>query len=169
MDFQDGLAAVDIRPVHQDLPVETSRAEQGRVQDLRAVGGGHDDDPFVGFESVHLHQELIEGLFPLIVSAHDVDPPGLAQGIQFIDENDAGGAGRRLGEKVADPGRPDPDEHLHKLGAADAEEGNLRLSGHGLGQQGFARSRRADQEDPFGNLPPSFWNLPGFFKNSTTS
>ena len=156
MNLQDRLPPVDVRFVHQDLPVEPPRAQQGRVQDLRAVGGAHDDDSLVGFEPVHFHQELVERLLALVVSAHDIHSPGFAQGIQFIDKDDAGSAGRRLGEKIADAGRPHPDEHFHKLRSADAEEGHVRLSGNGLGQQGFACPRRAEQEDPFGDLPPQF-------------
>ena len=68
MDFQDGFPAVYVRAVDQDLPVKPPRAQKGGVQDFRPVGGGHDDDPFVRFESVHLHQKLVERLLPLVVS-----------------------------------------------------------------------------------------------------
>ena len=97
---------------------------------------------------------MVERLFPLVVSSHDVDAPGFAQGVQFINKDNAGSAGRRLGEKIADAGRPHPNEHFHKLGSTDTEEGHVGLSGHGLGQQGFACPRRAEQEHAFGDLPP---------------
>ncbi len=156
MDFQDGFPSVDIRAVHQDLPVEPPRAQQGGIQDFRPVGGGHDDDPFIGFKSIHLHQELVEGLLPFVMPAHDIHPPGFAQGVQFIDEDDARGLRGGLREKIANARRAHADEHLHKLGAADAEERHFRLPGHGPGQKGFAGSRRADQQHPFGDSAAQF-------------
>lgn len=59
MDFQNGFPAVYVRTIHQNLPIESSRAQKGGIEDLRAVGGGHDDHPFVRFEPVHLNQELL--------------------------------------------------------------------------------------------------------------
>src|SRR5207247_2216897 len=77
----------------------------------------------------------------------------LPQRIQLVDEDDARSFLLGLGEEVADSRGPHPDEHLHEVGAAQAEEGDAGLAGHGLGQQRLARTRRSDDEHPFGNLP----------------
>jgi hypothetical protein len=45
----------------------------------------------------------------------------------------------------------DADEHLDELRAGNREEGHSRLAGDGLGQQGLAGSRRADQQHTLGN------------------
>ena len=59
----------------------------------------------------------------------------------------------RLGKQVPNPGGADPDEHLDEVRAAQAEERDLGLAGHGLRQQGLACPGDADQQDPFRDLP----------------
>ena len=54
-------------------------------------------------------------------------------------------------EHVADAGGADADEHLHEVGAREAEEGHARLAGDGLGQQRLAGARRPDQQHALGN------------------
>ena len=78
MDFQDSFPPVYVRAVHQHLPVEPSGAQKCGVQNFWPVGGGHDDDAFVRFEAIHLHQELVERLLALVVASEDVHPPGLS-------------------------------------------------------------------------------------------
>src|SRR4028118_396764 len=45
VDAQDLLAPRKVGPVNDDLAVEAARAQEGRVEDVRAVGGGDHDDP----------------------------------------------------------------------------------------------------------------------------
>ena len=54
VDLEDRLASFHVRGIHHDLPVEASGAEEGRVEDVRPVGGGHDDDTAVALEAVEL-------------------------------------------------------------------------------------------------------------------
>ncbi len=85
---------------------------------------------------------------------HHAAAAGLAQRIQFVDEDDARRFRLRLLEHVADPSRPDADKHLDKVAARKAEERHARLPGHALGQQGLARAGRAHQQHPLGDPPP---------------
>jgi hypothetical protein len=89
---------------------------------------------------------LVKGLFALVVAAHRTDAPGLAQGVEFVDEDDARCLGLGLGEQVSYPGGPQADEHLDELRAAHAEERHPAFPGHGLGEQGLAGARGADQK-----------------------
>ena len=41
---QDLLAALDVGVADGHLPIEPARAQQRRIEDVRAVGGGDDDD-----------------------------------------------------------------------------------------------------------------------------
>src|SRR4030042_3447417 len=91
---------------------------------------------------------------------HNIHSPGFPPRVQFIDEDDAGGLARGLAEKIANARCSHADEHLHKLRPADAEERDFCLPGHSPGQKGFARPRRADQKDPFGNPSPQFLEFP---------
>jgi hypothetical protein len=64
---QDALAAPDVGRRDEDLAVEAAGAQQGRVELLEQVGGGHDDDAALGRrrEAVHLDQQLVERLLAL--------------------------------------------------------------------------------------------------------
>ena len=70
---------------------------------LRAARRG---PSFLSVEAVHLHQELVQGLLPLVVAPQGIRPASLAQGIQLVHENDAGCLLLRLGEEIPDPGAP---------------------------------------------------------------
>ncbi len=74
-----------------------------------------------------------------------------ADGVDLVDEDDAGRVALGLLEQVAHAGGADTDEHLDELGARDREEGDARLAGDGLGEQRLARAGRADQQHALGN------------------
>ena len=132
---------------NDDLAVETARAQQGRVQDVRPVGGRHHDDAFGGLEAVHLGQHLVERLLPLVVAAAEAGAPLAADGVDLVDENDGRGllAGRL--EQIPNPRGTDADEHLHEVRAGHRQERHAGLTRHGPGQQGLARPGRSDQQD----------------------
>ena len=69
-----------------------------------------------------------------------------ADGIDLVDENDAGRILLGLLEHVAHARCADADEHLHEVRARDGEEGNVGLAGHGARDQGLAGARRAYQQ-----------------------
>ena len=151
--LEDLRPALQVGPVEHHLAVEAAGAQQRRVQDLRPVGGGQEDDAFLRIEAIHLRQELIQGLFPLIVAAHHgTDAARLPQGIQLVDEDDARGRRLRLREEVAHAGRADADEHLDEVGTAQAEEGHPGFPRHRLGQEGLAGPGGADEQHPLGDL-----------------
>ncbi len=85
------------------------------------------------------------------MSADIAAAASLAEGIELIDEDDAGRLLLRLLEHIADSGRPDADEHFDEVGTAEAEEGHPRFAGDGFGKERFARSRRADEKHPLGD------------------
>ncbi len=67
--LEDGLAPLDVGLVHDHLAVEAPRPQQGRVEHLGAVGGGHDDHALGRVEAVHLREELVQRLLALVVAA----------------------------------------------------------------------------------------------------
>ena len=69
-----------------------------------------------------------------------------ADGVDLVDEDDAGRALLGLLEHVAHTRRADADEHLDEVGAADGEERHLGFAGNRLGEQRLAGARRADQQ-----------------------
>ncbi len=152
VDPQDLLPPLQVGAIHQDVAIEAARAKERRVEDLGPVGSGHEDDALLGVKAVHLHQELVQGLLPLVMSPYRVYPPRLPQGIELVYENDAGGLLLSPGEEVPNPSRPHPYEHLDELRTADAEEGDLRLSGHGPRQKRLTTPRWPHQQHPLGEF-----------------
>ena len=137
------------------LAVEATGTEQGRIEDLGAVGGGHDDHPGGGVETVHLGQELVEGLFALVVGAEGRAASALADGVDLVDEDDGGSPLAGIGEEVPHPRRPHADEQLDEARPGEGQERHARLAGHGPGHEGLAGSRRADHEHPRGPTAPA--------------
>jgi hypothetical protein len=149
---QDLLAADHVRVGHHDLTVEAARTQQGGVEHVGPVGRGDEDDAFVGLEAVHLDQQLVEGLLALVVAAAEARAAMAADGVDFVDEDDAGRVLLGLLEHVAHAAGADADEHLDEVRAGDREERHARLAGDGAGEQGLAGAGRADQQGALGNL-----------------
>ena len=101
VDVQDLLAADDVRVRHHDLAVEAPGAQERRVEHVGAVGRGDQDDTLVGLEAVHLDQELVQGLLALVVAAAQTGTAMPADGVDLVDEHDAGGVLLGLLEHVA--------------------------------------------------------------------
>ena len=149
--LQRGQSARQVGPVHGDPPVEAPGTQQRLVQHLRTVGGAQNDDALGGIEAVQLCQQLVQRLLPLVVAAHAV-VAALADGVDFVDEDDAGSHFTGFLEQVADTAGAHADEHLHEVGAGNGEERDLCLAGDGFGQQRFAGAGGAHQQRALGQL-----------------
>ena len=156
MDLEDFLAAFYIRSADRDLSVKTSGTQNGGVQDIGPVGRRHDDDAFVDAETVHLDQQLVEGLLTLIVGAAQSGASAPGDRVDLIDENDTGGVLFGLIKHVPDTGSADTDEHLDEIRTGDAEERYFCLSRDGLGQQGLTGSGNTFQQNTLGDPGADF-------------
>src|SRR5207342_835207 len=85
---QDGAALGPVGQRDDDLAVEPAGTAQRGVQGVRPVGGGQHHDPAGVLESVHLGEQLVQGLLPLVAAAHATDVAAGAEGIDLIDEHD---------------------------------------------------------------------------------
>ncbi len=164
MDLEDVVAALQVGALDRDLPVEAARAQQGRVEDVRPVRRRDEDDPTLDVEPVHLHEQLVERLLPLVVPAAETGAAVPAHRVDLVDEDDRRGVGLGLLEQVADPARADADEHLHEVRARDGVERHARLAGDGAGEQRLARPRRAVQEDALRDLGADRLELGGLLQ-----
>ncbi len=81
------LSSYDIRDPDDDLTVESARTQQCRVKYIRTVGRSQDDDSCVLCEAIHFDQQLVEGLFPFIVSAAKTCASLTTYRIDLIDPN----------------------------------------------------------------------------------
>ena len=151
VDLEDRQAALVAGPIDRDVAVEPAGPQQGRIEHVGPVRGGHDDDRLVLGEAVHLAEDLVERLLALVVSAADAGAAVAAHGVDLVDEEDGRGVFLGRVEQVADPPGAHADEHLDELGAVDRKEGHAGLAGHGAAQQRLARARRTHQQNALGH------------------
>ena len=153
MHFEDLFTAFEVGQADHDLPVKTTGAQQRRVKHVRAVGGGDDDDAFVAFKTVHFHEELVQRLFAFVVSAAESRAALAANGVNFVNEDDAGRVFFRFFKHIAHARGADANEHFHEIGAGDGEERHFRFARNGARQQRLAGTGRADHEQAARDLP----------------
>ena len=79
-----------------------------------------------------------------------------ADGVNFVDEDDAGSILLALLEKIADAAGADANKHLHEVRAGNRKERNVGFAGDSACEKGLARARRANQQNPFGNAAAKF-------------
>ena len=152
VDAQDAFTARDVGVRHHHLTVETAGTQQGRVQHVGTVGRGDQDDVLGRLEAVHLDQQLVQRLFALVIAAAQTGAAMTAHGVDFVDEDDAGGVLLGLFEHVAHAAGADADEHFDEVRPRDREEGHARLPRDRAGQQRLAGAGRAHQQGALGDL-----------------
>ena len=130
MHLQDAFAPLYVRPRHHHSSVETAGAKQGRVQNVRAVSGGDKNDAFVGLKTVHLNEQLVEGLLALVVAAAKTGAAMASDSVDFIDEDDARSVFFTLNKQIAHPGGADADKHFDEVRPPDPKDRPARLTGN---------------------------------------
>ena len=164
MNPEDFEATLHVRAVEDDLAVEAAWAQQRRVEHVRAVGGRDHDHVRVRVETVHLDQDLIEGLLALVVRSAQAGAALATDCVDLVDKDDAGRVALGLIEQVAHAARADAHEHLDELRAGDAEEGHAGLTGDGARQQRLARAWRSDEEHAARDARAELVELLGVFE-----
>ena len=112
---QNRLSAGNIRQFEWNAPVKTPWPQQRFVKNFRFVRCRQDHHAFFRGKTVHFIQQLVERLVPLIISGDSRQVTALADRIDFINEDDAGGFCLGLIEQISHPGCSDTDKHLHKF------------------------------------------------------
>jgi hypothetical protein len=101
--LEDGSSASDIWLVENYPSVKTTGAEQGGIQYIRSVGGGDNDNTGIGIKTVHFHQNLVQGLLPLIMATAQPGTTVATDGVNLINEDNTGGIPLSLVKEVAHP------------------------------------------------------------------
>jgi len=133
MHLEDGFAPAHIRPIQHHAPVKAARAQQRRVQNIRAVRRRHDDDIGIGVKTVHLNQQLIERLLAFIMTAAQSSAALTANRINFVNKDNTGRMPLGLVKQVTHPAGAHAYKHFHKLRTRDGEEGYPGLTRYGFG------------------------------------
>ena len=159
MHLQNLLPPLHIGQVNVDFAVKPSGAQKSGIKNIFPIGRCDNDHPLSRIDPIHFDQECIEGLLPLVVTAPQTVPPTPADGINFVDKDQAGRGLLPLLKHVPDPGGTHPDKHLHKIRTTDAVKRNVSLAGNGFGQECFSGSRRSHHQDTLGNSSAQFLKL----------
>ncbi len=152
VDLEDLLAPDNVRIAHHDLTVEPAWTQQSGVKNVGPVGRRDDDHAFIGFEPVHLDQQLVQRLLALVIAAAKSGAARTANRVDFIDEDDTWRRALGLLEHVAHTAGAHADKHLDKVGPGNREEWHIGLACHGARNQRLAGTGRADQQRTFRNL-----------------
>ena len=104
-------------------------------------------------------------ILPLVIAREPgILTTGPADGVDFIDEKNAGSFLLGLLEKVAHARSAHTHEHLHEIRAGNRQERHIGLSRHRLRQQGFTSSRRTYQQRALGNFRTDGFVFVGFLE-----
>jgi hypothetical protein len=132
-----------------DFAVDAAGSQQGGIQDIDSVGGHDDLDGLGGFESVQLIEQFKHGPLNLGVASLSLHT-GAADGVDLVDEDDAGGVLSGHYEQFSHHASALADVLLHEFRAGDSDEGAVGVVSDGSGEQGLAGSRRTVHEDSLG-------------------
>src|SRR5437879_5315495 len=125
MHLQDGFPPANIRQVDCDLPIETARAQQCRVQNIGSVRGGDNDNAFLCVKAIHLDEQGIKRLLAFVISATQSMAAAASHRVNFINENKARGVLARLFEHVAHTTSPYAHKHFDEIRTTNTEESRI--------------------------------------------
>ena len=87
-----------------------------------------------------------------------------ADGVDFVDENDARGVFLALLKEIANARSADADEHLDKVRTGNREKRRVRFAGNCAREERLARSRRSHQQNALRNLSAELGELLRLFE-----
>ena len=106
--------------------------------------------PACAFEAVHLHEQLVERLLALFV-AERVAAAAAADGVELVDEHDAGRMAARVAEEATHARGADAGIHLDEVRSAGEQERHAGFPRYRSREQRLAGSGRADQQHALRN------------------
>ena len=115
MNFQNAFAPAHVGPRYNDSSIKPTGPQQRRIEDVRPVGGGDENDVVLHLEAVHLDQELVERLLALVVTATESSASVPADRVDLVDEDDARRVLLALLEQIAHPRGAHADKHFNKV------------------------------------------------------
>mmetsp|Transcript_49419 Transcript_49419/g.91157 ORF Transcript_49419/g.91157 Transcript_49419/m.91157 type:complete len:334 (-) Transcript_49419:641-1642(-) len=152
MNFEDGSPALHIRCLHLDLAIKAAWSDQGLVESVSTVCCSNHNHAIVAIETIHLSKQLIDSLLTLIVALPKACTSLASDGINLIDEDDAGCSLLSLCKEISHTPCASSSKDLDELGSRDTEEGNASFTSNCLGQERLSSAWRPSQQS-------SLWNL----------
>ena len=127
-----------------DLAIKTTWTQQRWVQNIGAVGGRQNDDPFRCLKAVHLREQLVQSLLALVMTATESSTAFATDGINFVNKDNGFTHFASLLEKITNTTCSDTHEHFHEVRTSHRQKSNASFSCDGTGEESFSSSRRAD-------------------------
>mmetsp|Transcript_38632 Transcript_38632/g.92745 ORF Transcript_38632/g.92745 Transcript_38632/m.92745 type:complete len:239 (+) Transcript_38632:807-1523(+) len=143
VDLENLLTALDIWQAHRDTAVKTARPEECIVQNIRTVRRCHDDDAGVARKAIHLREDLVQGLLPLIIPPTHACTTLPPNGVNLIDEDNARCLLLGLLEDVAHARSSNANKELDELRCGGLHEWHAGLARQSLCHQSLAGTRGA--------------------------
>ena len=161
------------RPLRSGLPTVTwrsnrpGRSSAGSRMSWRLVAA-MTTMPAMWLEAVHLDEQLVQRLLALLV-AERVAAAAAADGVELVDEDDAGRVAAGILEQPSHARGADAGVHLDEIGAAREEERHAGFAGDRAREQRLAGSRRADEQHALRDAAAHRREASGLRRKSTIS
>src|SRR6056300_1888482 len=135
-----------------NLTVETTWTEEGVIEDVDTVRSSDDHNTSLIIETIHLGQELVNGLLTLVIGWHISTTTLLTNSINLIDEHDTRLILSCLLEKFAYALGSNTYEHLNEVRGRTLDEGDIGLTSDGSSEEGLTRTWSTSEEGTTRNL-----------------
>src|SRR6056300_682954 len=152
VDTEDLLTTLNTGKSNLNLAVEATWTEEGVIEDVDAVRRSDDHDSSLVVETIHLSEELVDGLLTIIIGRHVSTTTLLTDSINLIDEHDTRLILSCLLEKFAYALGSNTYEHLNEVGGRALDEGDIRLTSNGSGEESLTSTWSTSEEGTTRNL-----------------
>src|SRR6266700_4681047 len=114
VNLENSQTTIPVGTLNRHTSVEATGAHECFVQPIWPVRSSNNHNRLMCIKAVHLDQQLVQGLLTLVVAIDD-DTALTTDGLDFIDEDDAGSRFLSLIEEVTHPTCAHADQHFDKL------------------------------------------------------
>src|SRR5581483_1789241 len=101
VNLQNAFTTAHVWTRDDDTSIKSTGSKQRRIQNVRTVRRSDQDNAIVRFKAIHFDEQLIKSLFALIVTTAQARAAMTTDGVNLIDEDDAGRILLALLEQVA--------------------------------------------------------------------
>jgi hypothetical protein len=130
---ENRFSTIFLRSLDHHLTIESPRSHKSGIENIGSIRSSEDDHGLIAFKSVHFRQDLIQCLLSLVMPSTETRSAGPADGIDFVNEDDARSTLLSLIEKFPDSGCPDTDKEFDEFRSGDGKEGDFRFTCNGTG------------------------------------
>ncbi len=134
------------------MSIEAPRAQQSRIEYVRPVRRGDNDNALVALKTIHLHQHLVERLFAFVVASTETRTAMTTDRVELIYKDDARCLLLCLFEHVANAGCTNANKHFDKIRAGNRKKRHFRFARDRFRKQRLTGARWANHEHALGNL-----------------